>query len=50
MHEVHKHTHIYKAFVNLEESFQEGQFYTHITQNLLLYLQMLNERSPLNVH
>ncbi len=25
--------------------FQEGQFYAHITQNLLLYLRMLNEEA-----
>ncbi len=34
---------IYKAFVNLEESFWEGLFYMEITNNLLIYLQMLHE-------
>ncbi len=37
---------VYEAFVNLEESFQEGQFYAQITQNLLLYLQMFYEWGP----
>ncbi len=34
---------VYQAFVNPEESFQEGPFYARITQNVLLYLRMFHE-------
>ncbi len=38
---------VYEAFVNPEESFREGPFYTQITQNLLLYLRMFHEWGPM---
>ncbi len=31
---------VYKAFVNPEESFREGLFYTQISLNLLIYLRV----------
>ncbi len=38
---------VYEAFVNPEESFQEGPFYVQITRNLLIYLQIFHEYGPL---
>ncbi len=40
---------VYEAFVNPEDSFREGPFYTQITQNLLLYLRMFHEWGPMCV-
>ncbi len=38
---------VYEAFVNPEEGFREGPFYTQITQNVLLYLRMFHEWGPM---
>lgn len=37
---------VYKAFVNPEESFQDGQFYLQITLNVLICLRKFCEWGP----